>query len=834
MLGLDDAGLGPASIDALRHVEEATGLSLVEAPPLTVDVPIGYHARLCEKLTSRQLDTALRAAQALMHQGVFFLGDGPGTGKTRILAAVALYYQLTQPLVQRLWLVPNAMLCKQALRELELLSTSAEVCSYAQLRRRGSSDAAGCLLILDEAHALRHPSAQTRVVESMQSLALAVIYSTATPASDVRRLGYMTRLHLWGCGTPFESFEAFSSSLLRWGLGAAELLALELKRRGLYCCHRLPEVEVNQLELVASSEIQTIFDACTASWATAERSACSMLFFKRLLTSLKVRSLALRWRQDLDAGRSIVIVLQGTGAAAQSSDDGTMLLRCLRRAGRFWHGEMRLPEDALLEVRRVLGDEEVGEISGRAVSLRGGSSGNAAALGAFQRGELRVLIISAAGSVGFNVTSPHPIRMYLVELPTIPETLAQQLGRCNRLNMLHKPEYFHVSLRTIAERRVESILARRSATLGALCCADQQQLLLRHRPWSTPQIRWVGLELVTRSLAKRAAMWRPPEELLERSARQEDQAIDTLDLSQLFFQEFPEEGLRHIVSRCPSALAWVLPAVWTPGAHLRFPLSMRQAARTAALSLFRISGLDAILMTHIMSYAMGDDWDVQPIIEALDATRLDVITPSAFMDAAAQTPLATQQALIRSCEAAALRFPVPALALKTLESHARRYVEHGKRYDVIVEVLDENSTYCTMKTHLSLRATSTPSSTLCLYKLPSGRLANLVTTSTGVELRLPGKDRGISGRSFLDVATAQRTLKLQTSLTLDALQVYRMREMLELQRQQVLGQAASHILRVAVAEPFDHWEASMRQVLAFELRGRRIAGLLMSDRASPP
>ena len=103
MLGLEDAGLGPASIDALRHVEEPTGLSLVEAPPLTVDVPSGYHARLCEKLTSRQLDTALRAAQALMHQGVFFLGDGPGTGKTRILAAVALYYQVTQPMVQRLW-----------------------------------------------------------------------------------------------------------------------------------------------------------------------------------------------------------------------------------------------------------------------------------------------------------------------------------------------------------------------------------------------------------------------------------------------------------------------------------------------------------------------------------------------------------------------------------------------------------------------------------------------------------------------------------------------------------------------------------------------------------
>lgn len=842
------AALGPGALDALRRVEEPASLALVASPPLLLAWPPPLASRLAEHLTPRQRETGLRAAQALEQAGVFFLGDGPGTGKTRVLAAVAMHFERAAPAMRRLWLVPNALLRKQALRELALLSVSAEVLSYAQLRRSEgvAASASGCLLLLDEAHALRHASEQTRAVGALQAVARAVLYSTATPASDVRRLGYMTRLRLWGPGTPFQGgFEAFVGSLTRWGLGAAELLALELKRRGLYSCHRLPEVEVRPLELSACAATRALFDACTAGWGgvappeAGSGSGCCPLFFKRLLTSLKVQLLAPRWRADLADGRAVVVVLQGTGAAAQQGEDGSMLQRCLRRGGRVWDADAPpLPGDALTEVRRALPGVSVGEISGRPVALRRADGddggGNAAALAAFQRGELRALVLSAAGAVGVNVTSPLPIRMYLVELPGVPETLAQQLGRCNRLNMQHAPEYYHASLGTVVERRVEAALARRSATLGALCCADQHQLLLRHRPWSASQIRWVTLELVTRALARRApSAWRPPEALEDHPPPHvEDRSAAALDLGRLLADAAPGDALTRLVRCCPSAQAWALPPTWSPASHACFPAAVRRAARAAALCLYRVAGVTPMLLAHVFGYALGEDWDVAPALTALGVGGLDTATPSGFMEAAASTPLATQQALLRSCEAAALRAPVPPLALRTLASHCRRRVEHGDRYDVEVEVLAETAVECSLRVRLVARAA--PVAAPVLFALASGRLASVAAGATpggGIELRLPGKDRGVGGRTFADVAAATHAAGLRDALPPGSLQVFRAREAQELQRQRALGEAAGRVLRLVVAEPLSRWEASMRQVLAFELPPqRRLVGLLMSDR----
>ena len=44
----------------------------------------------------------------------------------------------------------------------------------------------------------------------------------------------MEGLGLWGEGLPFRNFENFMESITRRGLGAAEMLAMEMKSAGVY------------------------------------------------------------------------------------------------------------------------------------------------------------------------------------------------------------------------------------------------------------------------------------------------------------------------------------------------------------------------------------------------------------------------------------------------------------------------------------------------------------------------------------------------------------------------------------------------------------------------
>lgn len=44
----------------------------------------------------------------------------------------------------------------------------------------------------------------------------------------------MEGLGLWGEGLPFRNFESFFESITRRGLGAAEMLAMEMKSAGVY------------------------------------------------------------------------------------------------------------------------------------------------------------------------------------------------------------------------------------------------------------------------------------------------------------------------------------------------------------------------------------------------------------------------------------------------------------------------------------------------------------------------------------------------------------------------------------------------------------------------
>lgn len=59
-----------------------------------------------------------------------------------------------------------------------------------------------------------------------------VVYASATGASEPRNMAYMVRLGLWGEGTPFPEFLDFISAVEKRGVGAMEIVAMDMKLRG--------------------------------------------------------------------------------------------------------------------------------------------------------------------------------------------------------------------------------------------------------------------------------------------------------------------------------------------------------------------------------------------------------------------------------------------------------------------------------------------------------------------------------------------------------------------------------------------------------------------------
>lgn len=56
-----------------------------------------------------------------------------------------------------------------------------------------------------------------------------VVYASATGASEPRNMAYMTRLGIWGEGTPFPEFSDFISAVEKRGVGAMEVVAMDMK-----------------------------------------------------------------------------------------------------------------------------------------------------------------------------------------------------------------------------------------------------------------------------------------------------------------------------------------------------------------------------------------------------------------------------------------------------------------------------------------------------------------------------------------------------------------------------------------------------------------------------
>jgi P-loop containing NTP hydrolase pore-1 len=66
-----------------------------------------------------------------------------------------------------------------------------------------------------------------------------VVYASATGASEPRNMAYMVRLGIWGQGTPFPTFNDFIMAVEKRGVGAMEIVAMDMKLRGTYIARQL-------------------------------------------------------------------------------------------------------------------------------------------------------------------------------------------------------------------------------------------------------------------------------------------------------------------------------------------------------------------------------------------------------------------------------------------------------------------------------------------------------------------------------------------------------------------------------------------------------------------
>lgn len=177
-----------------------------------------------------------------------------------------------------------------------------------------------------------------------------VVYVSATGATDVRNLGYATRLGLWGPGTQFpDGFRQFLSEISDGGVGAMELIARELKGLGRYLSRSLSfkgvvyrEVDhpVNEAQRAAYNAAAAVWDqilsrlddaliasghgdtnkqgetkvnkraramASKSLWNTNQR------FYDQLITAFKVPTVIAEAEKAIDNGDAVVISLIGTG-----------------------------------------------------------------------------------------------------------------------------------------------------------------------------------------------------------------------------------------------------------------------------------------------------------------------------------------------------------------------------------------------------------------------------------------------------------------------------------------------------------------------------------------
>jgi hypothetical protein len=363
---------------------ESASMAAVEPPDIKYSPKIPQELIEKGKISDAQLETICYAGQrheqTLLdgRRAGYFIGDGTGVGKGREIAAIILD-NWNRGRKKALWVSVSSDLKQDAFRDLKdvdaahipielindfsgkvditmpegiIFTTYSSFSRPERLKQVEAWLGKDGLVIFDESHKAKNfigagPGSQgtqtgAAVVGIQNDDAmkdLRVLYVSATGATDVRNMAYMTRLGLWGEGTAFPGgFGDFLGKIENGGVGAMEMVARDLKALGMYNSrvisykgveygetkHPLNDKQIDMYDAVArlwQSILQNIDAAIDLTHAPARVRGRKMAnfwaqnqrFFKQLLTAIKVPTVIKRTEEELGKGHSVVISLKGTG-----------------------------------------------------------------------------------------------------------------------------------------------------------------------------------------------------------------------------------------------------------------------------------------------------------------------------------------------------------------------------------------------------------------------------------------------------------------------------------------------------------------------------------------
>nr|CAB0002093.1 unnamed protein product [Nesidiocoris tenuis] len=392
-------------------VVETASLSSVEPTDVWYNVSIPGATITSGALSALQLEAITYASQQHEHflpdgsRAGFLIGDGAGVGKGRTIAGL-IFENYLKGRKRAIWVSVSNDLKYDAERDLkDVGAANIDVYTLSKFKyakissslngnvKRGvifstysaligeSTQSSGkyksrlkqliqwCgndfdgLIVFDECHRAKNlcpvgSSKPTKtgltVLELQNKLPLArVVYASATGASEPRNMAYMTRLGIWGEGTPFPNFSDFISAVDKRGVGAMEIVAMDMKLRGMYIARQLSfhGVTFKIEEVPLSEEFVKVYDDSVSLWVEALckfQEAAGLIdaenrmkktmygqfwsshqrFFKYLCIASKVKFAVDIAREAVKCGKCVVIGLQSTGEARTleqlERDDGEL------------------------------------------------------------------------------------------------------------------------------------------------------------------------------------------------------------------------------------------------------------------------------------------------------------------------------------------------------------------------------------------------------------------------------------------------------------------------------------------------------------------------------
>ncbi|XP_050667302.1 protein strawberry notch isoform X1 [Leptidea sinapis] len=391
-------------------VVETASLSSVEPVDVTYKLALPEDTIRSGALSALQLEAVVYTAQAHEHtlpdgtRAGFLIGDGAGVGKGRTIAGI-IFENYMRNRRRAIWVSVSNDLKYDAERDLRDIGANcidvhslskfkyAKIssgvnsnvkkgvifCTYSALigetsantkyRTRLKQLLQWCgedfdgLIVFDECHKAKNlcPVGSGKATKTgLTALELQtklprarVVYASATGASEPRNMAYMVRLGIWGDGTPFPTFMDFINAVEKRGVGAMEIVAMDMKMRGMYIARQLSfhGVSFKIEEVPLSDSFKDTYDKAVALWVEAMQrftEAAELIdaearmkktmwgqfwsahqrFFKYLCIAAKVNHAVVTAREAVKCGKCVVIGLQSTGEARTleqlERDDGEL------------------------------------------------------------------------------------------------------------------------------------------------------------------------------------------------------------------------------------------------------------------------------------------------------------------------------------------------------------------------------------------------------------------------------------------------------------------------------------------------------------------------------